>query len=115
MPLSELTFTAGVAASRNGISWPRFRSSIASRPTSVLVTGVFSSARTAWTTTSSVRWTTGEAGVAADWAYELADTSTVKSTATAVSNGVISLAFPYAGSNRIRFRGFDLRPFSGHP
>jgi hypothetical protein len=27
----------------------------------------------------------------------------------------ISLAFPYAGANRIRFRGFDLRPLSATP
>ena len=53
MPLSDCTLTDGVTASRNGVSWPRLACSIASRPTSVFVTGVRSSARTACTTIDS--------------------------------------------------------------
>src|ERR1051326_6109444 len=63
---------------------------------SVFVTGVSSSARIAETTIDS-EYCDDDCGVAA---------SRRKS-----SN---SICLPYAGANRIRFRGFDLRPV-GHP
>src|SRR5262245_33100481 len=64
---------------------------------SVFVTGVSSSARIAETTIDSE--------------YCDCDGGLVAASRSKKSS---SICLPYAGSNRIRFRGFDLRPV-GHP